>query len=239
MVLLEFAELLNVALEFDRTSGSYSGGSAGQIHRGLSRLPWFRKAFASRSTTSLLQAVRARLGNTPEALNQFTLINHCAEAAKSVQNVGEIMLGELISAMLGYFMMHTVGLHTFGLIYSTRSHPLLSLVEGNPELGFTIVDAKMAGLANLHRDRKSISTAILIVKDAQDAAMFHEQTFQPLTACLAANGIDIMAVADTPEVAAAIANALPERGKCRAVNFPLVMSGLGLSGISVRCILST
>jgi hypothetical protein len=226
MVLVEFAALLKWALG--------------------ARRPLDRALDSGSTDSALLTALRGRVGNTSEALNQFTLISHCAEAAKSVQNVSETMPADLISTMLGYFMMRTVGPHTFGLIYSTRNHPLLSLVEGTPELGFTIIDAnrkivgaKMAGSSDLRPDRKRISTAILIVKDARDAAIFREEILQPLTSCVAAKGLDIMAVADSPELAIAVASAIPSRGQVRVVDFPFTDSGLGLSGISLRCTLST
>jgi len=196
--------------------------------------------------SALLNALRGRLSSEPEGLNQFSLIGHCTEAAKSVQNVSEIMPAELVSTMLGYFMLHTISPHTFGLIYSIRSHPLLRLPEGNAQFGFTlvdsnrkIIDAKMATFAGLHSDRQRISTAILILKDTRDADEFREQNLGPLTASVAANGIDIMAVARTPEIGTALASAVPSRGRNHAVDFPLMKSGLGLSAISLRCILST
>jgi hypothetical protein len=247
MVLVKFALLLKTALDAMRSSDhDWGAGSVRRISHWVKGVLPVSSHFKEQSVDRvLLRVLRGRLGDTPEALNRLALISHCAEAAKSAQNVSQ-MPAEIISAMLGYFMMHTVGPHTFGLIYSTESHPVLSLVEGSPESGFTIVDAnrkivdaKMAGLADLHPDRKRISTAILIVKDARDAGNFREQILQPLTAGVAANGIDIMAVANTPELAVAVASAVPGWGKLQAVDFPFIESGLGLSGLSLRCILST
>jgi hypothetical protein len=250
MVLVEFALLLKTALDAMRSSDrDWAAGSARGIRRwtkGVLRLASHSKEQSV--DLVLLRVLRGRLGDTPEALNRFALVSHCAEAAKTVrnENVNEFIAAELVSAMLGYFMMHTVGPHTFGLIYSTESHPLLSLVEGSPESGFAIVntnrkivDAKMPGWTDRHPDPKRISTAILIVKDGLDADLFREQILEPLSAGVAANGIDILAVANTPEAATAVASAVPGRGKFQVVNFPFLESDLGLSGISLRCILST
>jgi hypothetical protein len=222
-----------------------------------------RRGFREQSPDiTLLRALRDRLGETPDALNQLALVARCAEAAKSVQEVSEIMPAELISATLAYFMMHTISPHTFGLIYSAQNHPLLNLVDENPEPGLTIVngnrkiiDSKIACSSDLDLDQKRISTAILIVKDAHDAATFREQILQALTASdtwltvfriglglqegTAANGIDIMAVANTPELATVVTSAMQAGLKFDAVDFPSAASGLGLSGISLRCILST
>jgi hypothetical protein len=207
-------------------------------------------ADATRSVQSpdikLLRVLRDQLGETPEALNQLALVAHCAEAAKSVQDVGEIMPAELISTTLGYFMLRTIALHTFGLIYARQSHPLLSLVKETPQRGLTIVDvnrkiidSKMACSGNLDLDQKRISTAILIVKDAHDAATFREQILQALTTAIAANGIDIMVIANTPELATVVTGAVQAGLRFQTVDFPSALSGLGLSGISLRCILST
>jgi hypothetical protein len=226
MVLFGFAKLLKWALSAGRLADSVLN--------------------VRTADSALHNALRGRLGSEPEALNQLSLIGHCTEAAKSVQNVSEITSAELVSTMLGYFMLHTISPHTFGLIYSIRSHPLLRLPEGNAQFGFTlvdsnrkIIDAKMAPFADLHPDRQRISTAILILKDARDADEFREQNLGPLTASVAANRIDIMAVAPTPEIGTAVASAVSSRGQIHSVDFPLMESGLGLSGISLRCILST
>jgi hypothetical protein len=195
--------------------------------------------------SALLNALRGRLGSESEALNQLSLIGHCAEAAKSVQNVSEIMLAELVSTMLGYYMLHTISPDAFGLIYSIRSHPLVRLPEGNPQFGFTlvdsnrkIIDAKIAASAGLRPDWQRISTAILILKDTRDADEFHERNLGPLTDTVA-NGIDMLAVARTAEIGTAVTRAVPSPHQIHAVDFPSAASGLGLSGISLRCILST
>jgi len=250
MVLLEFALLLKTAVDAMRSADrDFAAGSAQDIRRWAKGVLQLGSHFKEQSADlALLRVLHSRLGNTPEALNRFALVSHCAEAAKTVQNenVNEFFAAELISAMLGYFMMRTVGPHTFGLIYSTQGHPLLSLVEGNPQSGFAIVnanrkivDAKMAGWTDRHPVQKRISTAILLVKDGLEGVLFREQILQPLNASVAANGIDILAVAITPEAATAVASAIRARGRFQAVDFPFLESGLGLSGISLRCILST
>jgi hypothetical protein len=190
-------------------------------------------------------ALRGRLGNASEALNQLFLIGHRAETAKSVQNVSEIMLAELVSTMLGYYMLHTISPDAFGLIYSIRSHPLVTPPEGNPQFGFTLVDsnrktidAKIAASADLRADWQRISTAILILKDTRDADEFRERNLGPLTDGVAANGIDMLAVARKAEIGTAITRAVPSPHQIHAVDFPFLKSGLGLSGISLRCILS-
>jgi hypothetical protein len=196
--------------------------------------------------SALLNALRGRLGSESEALNQLSLIGHCAEAAKSVQNVSEIMLAELASTMLGYYMLHTISPDAFGLIYSIRSHPLVRLPEGNPQFGFTlvgsnrkIIDAKMAASADLRPDWQRIFTAILILKDTRDADEFRERNLGPLTDSVAANGIDMLAVARTAEIGTAVTRAVPSPHQIHAVDFPSAVSALGLSEISLRCILST
>ena len=246
MVLVKLALLLKTALgameRSDRNSAAEATRGVGlRVRRILGG------QFKEQSPDiKLLRVLRDRLGETPDALNQLALVARCAEAAKSVQDMGEIMPAELISATLGYFMLHTIGPHTFGLIYSEQSHPLLSLVEETPERGLTIVDgnrkivdSKIACPSDLDLDRKRISTAILIVKNANDAATFREQILQALKAGIAANGIDIMAVANTPELATVVTGAVQARQRCHTVDFPSAASSLGLSWISLRCILST
>jgi len=84
MELLEVAELLNAALEFNAESLRSSGARCtGQIRYGLSRIPGFRNGSADGSMTPLLKALHARLGNSPESLNKIALIRHCAEAARA------------------------------------------------------------------------------------------------------------------------------------------------------------
>jgi len=247
MVIVKLALLLKTALRAMERSDRNSAAEATRVGPRVRRVLGVCGHSKEQSfDVKLLRVLQDRLGETPEALNQLALVARCAEAAKSVQDVGEIMPAELISATLGYFMLHTIALHTFGLIYSGQSHPLLSLVEETPERGLTIVDgnrkiidSKMACSSDLQLDRKRISTAILIVKDAHDAAIFREQILQPLTAGIAANGIDIMAVANTPELATVVASAVQAGLRFHAVDFPSAASGLGLSGISLRCILST
>ena len=233
MMLLELAALLNAALEFDRTNSSHSGvGSTGQVRNGLSRIPGFRNGFKTRSTTSLLQALRARLGDTPEALNKLALILHCVQATRGCRGFRQPMLAELISTILGYFMSYTVPPRTRGLISSRRRHPLLKMVIGDPV--FAIVRAEIAAAA-LHPARVGISTVIAVLRDTHDEHIFRAKIVGPLTLCIAESGLDVMTLARTPEIAASFANAVPGPGKCRMVDFPMIESRLGLTGISLRC----
>jgi hypothetical protein len=247
MILVKLALLLKTALRAMERSDRNSVAEATRVGLRVRRLLGVCGHSKEQSfDVELLRILQDRLGETPEALNQLALLARCAEAAKSVQDAGEIMPAELIATTLGYFMLHTIGLQTFGLIYSGQSHPLLSLVEETPEPGLTIVDvnrkiidSKMACSRDLELNRKRVSTAILIVNDAHDADTFREQILQPLTAGIAANGIDIMAVANTPELATVVTSAMQAGPRFHAVDFPSAASGLGLSGISLRCILST
>src|SRR5215470_9269367 len=139
MVLVRLALLLKSALGAMERSDRNSGADA---TRGVGLRA--RRALAGQlgeqsPDIKLLRVLRNELGETPEALNQLALVARCIEAAKSVCDMDQITPAEIISATLGYFMLHTIALHTFGLIYSEQSHPLLSLVEQTPEPGLTIV----------------------------------------------------------------------------------------------------
>jgi hypothetical protein len=205
MVLLELAQLLKVTLEFDRTS--------------------------SKSTT-FLEAVHARLGNSPESLNKVALIRHCAEPARSYTGFRKPKPAELISAILGFFMGHTVPPRTHGLIYCTSRHPLLRLFEGDRM--FRMVGAQIPPSA-LNPARVGISTVIAVLRDARDEHIFCAKVLGPLARCIADSGLDVMIVGRTPELAASVANAVPGSGKCRTVDFPMIKSRFGLMGISLRC----
>ncbi len=232
MVLLELAQILKITLELDRASGGCSVRPTGQTRHGLSWIWWFGDVFTSRLTTSLLQAVQARLGNSPECLNKVALIYQCAEAARRCSGLRQPSLAELISTSLGFFMSHTVPHRTRGLIYSAERHPLLRLFEGDRL--FTIAGAQIP-LAALHPARVGISTVIAVVREGRNEEVLRAGILGPLTHCIAESGLDVMIVGSTPELAASVANAVPGSGRCRAVDFPMVESRLRLRGISLRC----
>src|ERR1043166_3015171 len=149
MVLVEFARLLKAALD---ASGSSDYGSAAESTQGirfslrrLLRLSGFIKGQSVDST--IVRVLRAQLGNTPEAANRVALVAHCVEAAKSVQRYHEMMLAELISTTLAFFMMRTVSPYTSGLVYSTRSHPLLDLVKANSTV-FIVLRRRIARIVD-------------------------------------------------------------------------------------------
>jgi hypothetical protein len=205
MVLLELAQLLKVTLEFDR---------------------------ASSKSTTFLEAVHARLGNSPESLNKVALIRHCAEAARSCSGFRQPKPAELISAILGFFMGHTVPPRTNGLIYCTSRHPLLRLFEGDRMFRMLGVQTPLSAL---NPARVGISTVIAVLRDARDEHVFCTRVLGPLARCIADRGLDVMIVGRIPKLAASIANAVPGSGKRWTVDFPMVKSRFGLRGISLRC----
>jgi hypothetical protein len=237
MLLLELAELLNAAPEFSPKDFSRFGAkSAGEIRAGLSWIPQFHNAAVSSSPTSLLEALRARLGDSPEVLNKFALIRHSAEATRSCHGLRRPMTAELMSTILGYFMNHTVPPRTRGLVYCRSRHPLRRLLKRDRV--FTIVGARVPPTA-LDPGRVGISTVMAVLRDARDEEVFRARILDPLTCCIAESGLDVMIIGRTPELASAVADAVAVSGKRRALDFPKVESRLGLTGISLRCFSQT
>jgi hypothetical protein len=179
-------------------------------------------------------ALSPALGNTPEAANQAAIVRHCAEVAKSADNSGEIAPSELISTMLGYFMVCTLAPGTSGLLYSGELHPISRLVRDNRNV--VAVDGESIAAADLGSFENNFSAAIIIVTSRKTELEFYDHLLASLTAGIDAIGINVLVSAERPERAAAVANAICAQRDYRAINFPVVQSRLGLTGICLRCV---
>lgn len=182
----------------------------------------------------LLQALGAQLGDSPEGRSQRNLVHHCAQAAQSVVPSPETMPAELIATMLTYFMVQTVPSQTRGVAYCSRHHPSWHLVENNPR--FTTIGPGITSINSLEREQNEISTAIVVVADSEAELLFGEKLLRPMVERMTSNGVDILVVADHADRARSIANEMvPSGHACWSVNFPLLESDIGLSGIALRC----
>jgi hypothetical protein len=179
-------------------------------------------------------ALSPALGSTPEAANRAAIVRHCAEAARSADDSGEITPSELIATMLGYFMLCTLAPGTSGLLYSGQLHPISRLVRDNRNV--VAVDGESIAAAGLGSFKNNFSAAIIIVTSRKTELEFYDRALVPLTAGIAAVGIDVLVSAGCLERAAAVANAICAQRDYRAIDFPVVQSRLDLTGICLRCV---
>lgn len=214
MILWELAQILRSPFEVKPPVGSPA------------ELEWFNAA--------LLSSLPAGPGTTADAVNRAAIVHHCAEVAKSVDADGQIALAELISTMLGYFIMRTIPWDTRGLLYSGELHPISNLARDNGSV--VALDAESLESANRDCFGNSLSSAIIILRSRKTELEFRDHVLPRLLAKVAAIGIDVLVSAECPQRAANIANAICMRQDYRTIDFPLLQSRLGLAGISLRCV---